>query len=301
VNQGNWVLLVLGCLIILALYRRAVKSNDTSNLYGPDSGIDYKSQFSYHLATQRNSGYKKITFACLVSYILIVTNIVLDYVPGWWILGLVSFLLTYSYYISGSATNLAYIAFSTDKERKDKSRSELDALQKSCVKFLVATVLVSGFWFYQVQRNQSAEKLTAINEVTNLVGSEWCAKYSSEKAFMDAEGNYENFGYGGWPCLTVGSVRSINFTHKKDTLEMCFTYLLKQSSDGPWNREFNSEYDYRDLCAIDGNWMSYGWSESSLRNQIWEDFGDELETLRSKKCSIYGRSMSYDDFSIYCS
>lgn len=299
-NQGNWVVLVLGCLLILALYRRAVKSNDVINLYPPDSGIDYKSQFSYHVVTQQNSGYKKITLACLVSYILIVTNTVLDYIPGWWILGAVSFLLTYSYYISGSATNLAYLAMSTDTAQKDKSRGALDALQKSCVKFLVATVVVSGLWFYQVQRNQSTEKLTAINEVTNLVGVEWCAKYSSEKAYMDADGNYENFGYGGWPCLQIASVRDIRFEGKKDTLEMCFTYSLSQSDGGPWNREVFTENNFRRLCAIDGDWISSGWSDSSLMNQIQEDFGDELETLRSKKCSIYGRSMSYDDFSIYC-
>jgi hypothetical protein len=299
-NQGNWTVLLLGCLLILALYRRAVKSNVTSNLYGPDSGIDYKSQFSYHLVKQQNSGYKKITLACLVSYILILTNIVLDYVPGWWILGAVSFLLTYSYYISGSAANLAYLAVTTDTAQKDKSRSELDALQKSCVKFLVATVVVSGLWFYQVQRNQSAEKLTAINEVTDLVGLEWCAKFSSEKAYMDADGNYENFGYGGWPCLKVESVRNIRFEARKDNLEMCFSYSLSQSDDGPWNRDVFTEYDFRSLCVVDGDFFSYGWDESSLEEGIRENFGDELESLRTRMCSVYGRGMTYDDYSIYC-
>jgi hypothetical protein len=300
VNQGNWVVLVVGCLLILALYRRAVKSNDTSNLYPPDSGIDYKSQFSYHVVTQQNSGYKKITLACLVSYILIVTNIVLDYVPGWWILGAVSFLLTYSYLISGSATNLAYLAFSTDTERKNKSRSELDALQKSCVKFLVATVVVSGIWFYQVQKDQSAEKLTAMNEATNLVGLEWCENFADVKAFRDQDGGFESIGYGGWPCLKVASVRSISFEAKKDTLEMCFTYLLSQSGDGPWNREVFTEYDYRNLCVLDGEFFSYGWDQSSLEDSIREEFGNELEALSARMCSVYGRSMTYDDFSIYC-
>lgn len=299
-NQGNWLLLVLGCILILALYRRALRTNDISDLLSRDDYVDFHSRFSYYKALQQKSAFKSITVAFLVSYVLVVTNMVLDYVPGWWILGTVCFLSAYCYWIFQEITNRAYLAVETDTEKRDKLRKELDELQSYVVKFLIASVVVSSIWFYQVQRNQSAEKLTAINEVMNLVGLEWCANFSSEKVYMDADGNYENIGYGGWPCISVGSVRSINFTNKKDTLEMCFTYLLKQTSDGPWNRESNSEYDYRELCASDGDWMSNGWSNSSLTNQIREDFGNELDTLRSKKCSIYGRSMSYDDFSIYC-
>ena len=81
---------------------------------------------------------------------------------------------------------------------------------------------------------------------------------------------------------------------------MCFTYLLKESDDGPWNRELTSEYDYRELCATDGDWFSNGWGESSLRSAIREDLESDLENLGTRMCSVYGRSMTYDDYSIYC-
>ena len=200
-NQGNWLLLVLGCILILALYRRALRTNDISDLLSRDDYVDFHSRFSYYKALQQKSAFKSITVAFLVSYVLVVTNMVLDYVPGWWILGTVCFLSAYCYWIFQEITNRAYLAVETDTEKRDKLRKELDELQSYVVKFLIASVVVSSIWFYQVQRNQSAEKLTAINEVMNLVGLEWWANFSSEKVYMDADGNYENIGYGGWPCM----------------------------------------------------------------------------------------------------
>jgi hypothetical protein len=297
----NRVVLLLGYLLILAWYRKSVKSNDANNLYGPDESADFHSRFSYQKFTLKNSGYKKISFVCIAIYTLIVTNMALDYIPGWWALVFVGALVAYAYWISESATNLAYLAVESDRERRNKHRSELNELQKSCVKFLVATVVVSGLWFYQVQRNQSAEKLAATNEVADLVGLEWCANFADIDAFRDPDGGIETVGYGGWPCLKVSSVRNVGFEAKKDTLEMCFSYSLSQSDDGPWNRETFSQYDFRRICVADGEFLSSGWDEYSLETSIRENFGDELKALSTRMCSVYGRSMSYEQYSTYCS
>jgi hypothetical protein len=271
-----------------------------SDLYGPEDSKDFHSRFSYHKVTQQNSGYKKIALAVTVIYVLVVTNMALDYVPGWWILGIVGFLLTYCYRISESALNLAYLAVETDTVRRDKAKGELDALQKHCVKLLVASIVVSGIWFYQVQRNQNEEKIAAMNDAIGLVGTEWCANFADIKAYRGPDGSIEMTGYGGWPCLSISSVTNTTFENKKDTLEMCFSYSLNQSNDGPWNRELTSEYDYRELCAIDGDWFESGLDEYSLQGVIRKELESDLETLRSKMCSVYGRGMSYDDFSVYC-
>jgi hypothetical protein len=243
-------------------------------------------------------------------YSLVVTNLVFDYLKGWYLLGLCGVVVSYLYLKSESLPTFALLK-SQESGVADEYRISQENLQSSrftsarntSLGIVIASLVFSGNWAYQVQKNQSEEKLWAMNEMNNLVGQGWCENFWDIDATLGPDGDYDVSKTGGWPCITIGSVSNIRFKESGKNLEMCLDYSLSRSV-GPPSDSYNlSEYAYESICSTDDSWeWAEGWDTDSVKRKIGEDLNimNELEEFQKLICREYYFTMSLEERGTYC-
>jgi hypothetical protein len=299
---ADWLWISIGLIIIYFQFKK-FSSKERFMVYEWENENNPLLGRRKRKAKLKNDSYKSIALFASFVWVIFITNISLDYLRGWFVS--ILFGLFCAYVIKTNSIvefeSKLYEKNTIEQETviKDKIKNE----NKSALMVLIFTLAISLNWGYQVQKTENEDKLIATNAVTNIVGRGWCAEFWDIDATPGADGDYSVSKSGGWPCITVGSVSNISFTNKKDDLEMCFSFSLRRSNDGPWNYDSSEEYDYGSTCASD-SWIEEGggWSEDSLwenvRNEI--NLESELNSFKNTMCRNYYWRMSSGQQIVYC-
>jgi len=298
-STSTRIYLLVGLFVIYRLYKWAIKNNEIEGTIRIWSKPEHKYSPELRKAKFQKEAFKITASLSAVGYVLTVTNLVFNYLSGWYVLVILGIFYSYCYYlITGASYQYKSSFFNKNEEERLKAITQLEAVKKTSLTIFVVVLALSGYWAYQVQKNQSEQKLIAMNTAARLVGQGQCANFSSQKALLDFDGNYENINSGGWPCITVGSVTNVRFTNVKAKLEMCFSYSLRRSSGLPSESDNSTEYDYRSLCVDDG---VGGWTEDRFLGVILKDLGKAVSELQLKMCQTYYYSLNDEEKYIYCS
>jgi len=313
-NLQSWFWLLLGLFVIYRIYRKALGKNGidiTIKVYS-EPGTPEKVANS---AKPRQAKLQKELFAsvALLSaalYILVVTNLVLNYLKGWYVLCLCGLVISYLFLKSESLPTFALLKsqesgvvdeYAVSQQNLQSKRSI--TARNTSLGFVIATLVFSGNWAYQVQKNQSEAKLWAMNEMSGLASEGWCANFWDINVTPSPDGQYEVSKTGGWPCITVGSVSNIQFKDLGKNLEMCLDYSLSRSVGPPSDSYNSSKYLYKSICSSDDFWKwSEGWGKDSIKEKIrdQQNIVEELEQLQLQMCRKYYYSLSVDERGTYC-
>jgi hypothetical protein len=119
---------------------------------------------------------------------------------------------------------------------------------------IFALLVLSGYWFTEIQKNEQISKDEGIQQALDL------ADYSVY------------FGPPSKASVRVDSIERVDFTKIDSSekpgkvFEMCITIWLEASRDGYY---FESLYPSEQVCASEGVWGS-GWSEYDLEARVKE-------------------------------
>lgn len=299
---GYWLLILTGLLFIFIQFKKFLfKYRFTKYEWEDEKNPLIQSR--KHKAKLRANHYKSLALFTSFAWIVLVTNIALNYLRGWFVLIIFGLLLAYAIKSNSMVEFESKLNEEITVDEEKRIKKLIKSEDKSALTVLVVSVAISLNWGYQVQRNENDEKISAINALSNLSGQGWCSAFWDVNAVPGTDGNYDVSKTGGWPCITVGSVSNTRFSTKHNELEMCFNFLLRRSNDGPWNTESSEEYHWESSCASNsGLKVGGGWSEDSLldnvRNKINLDL--ELKNLQISLCRIYYPQMSAEARGVYC-
>jgi hypothetical protein len=167
--------------------------------------------------------------------------------------------------------------------------------------FILAISIISGNWYYQIQRNQGIQQQIGMNEAVNLVGAGQCQTFWDVSAFPREEGGFDISKTGGWPCITVGSVSNIWFKKTGKDSELCLSYELKKSDGPPSFPNSIDTYAYGGTCTEQSGYGN-SWNEDSLLQKVRKelDWESELSRLQVTLCIKYRYQMSYEEKNVYC-
>ena len=313
-NSLSWFWLLLGFFIIYRIYRKALDKNGidiTIRVYSePGTPEKVANSAKPRLAKLQKELFTTVALLSAALYTLVVTNLVFNYLKGWYVLGLCGLVISYLYLKSESLPTFALLN-SRESGVADEYRISQENLKSSrfisarntSLGVVIATLVFSGNWAYQVQKNQSEAKLWAMNEMNNLVGEGWCQNFWDIKATPGPDGDYDVSKTGGWPCITIGSVSNIRFKDLGKDLEMCLDYSLSRSVGLPTDSYNSSEYKYESTCSTDDNWeWTEGWGKDSIQDKIkiQQNIFQELEELQVAMCSNYYFNLSFEERNAYC-
>jgi hypothetical protein len=271
-----WIL--CGFITIFIVYKKilSISGIDLTLTNLRQSGVQEVSSDLEKLTVARlkKKYYRQAALVAGFCYALIVANSDADVVKGWHVLALSGLLAAYlilkfgylptESLLRSRSKKLSY----PDEMKKTEEKEHKEKILKSrgpALLLSIGIVLLSGNWAFQVQKNQSEEKLWAMNQTMKLVGEGWCANFWDIDANPGPDGDYDVIKTGGWPCINVASVSDVQFREVGDDLEMCFTYSLGRSDSTPEDDYGYVPYKYDDLCSSDNYWdPSGGWDEDSL-------------------------------------
>jgi hypothetical protein len=218
----SWFWLLLGLFLIYRAYKKAIEKHNIDIIIKVRGEADAPKIISesaeLRLARLQKESFKLSGILISVLYLLIVTNLVFNYLKGWYLLGISGLVISYLYLKIESLPSIALLK-SRQSALGDEYRASQENLQSSrfigarntSLGIVIASLVFSGNWAYQVQKNQSEEKLWAMNEMNDLVGQGWCENFWDIDATLGPDGDYDVSKTGGWPCITIGSVSNIRF------------------------------------------------------------------------------------------
>ena len=158
--------------------------------------------------------------------------------------------------------SVTYLISKEGRESAEKNASDMSyrfaPISTKIPKWVIGNVFVllilSGYWFTEIQQNEQASKDEGIESALNL------ANYSVY------------FGPPSKASIRVDSIGRVDFTRVDSSekpgkvLEMCITIWLEASRDGYY---FESLYPSEQVCASEGVWGS-GWSKYDLEARVKE-------------------------------
>ena len=117
---------------------------------------------------------------------------------------------------------------------------------------VIALLIISGYWFNEIQINEQQTRNEAIQNALEL------ADYSVY------------FGPPSKASIRVDSIETVNFTKVDSSevpgkvFEMCITFRLEASQDGFY---FENLYPSEQVCVKPSSWYS-GWSDTYLKEEV---------------------------------
>lgn len=117
---------------------------------------------------------------------------------------------------------------------------------------VIALLIISGYWFNEIQINEQQTRNEAIQNALEL------ADYSVY------------FGPPSKASIRVDSIETVNFTKVDSSevpgkvFEMCITFRLEASQDGFY---FENLYPSEQVCVTPSSWYS-GWSDTYLKEEV---------------------------------
>jgi len=310
----SWFWLLVGLFVIYRVYKKALDNNSINTIIkirDVDDAPKFVSESTeLKLAKIQKALFKRIAIVSSVLYLLLVTNLVFNYLKAWYFLGFCGLVLSYYYFQLESMPTFRYLRsreIPTNHEFQIAEEVERDKkfmnARNNSLAVVIVTLIVSGNWAYQVQKNQSEAKLWAMSEMSDLVGEGWCQNFWDIKATPGPDGDYDVSKTGGWPCITIGSVSNIRFKDLGKNLEMCLDYSLSRSVGLPSDSYDSSKYKYESTCSTDDIWKwTEGWDKDSIQDKIrsQQNIFQELEELQVAMCRNYYFNLSFEERNAYC-
>ena len=298
-SNGSLFILALGLFAIYKICKRSLERDSVNFILEKYDTELLRNSDNYRKAQKQDSAFKIILVLASVNYTLIIYNWSFNFIQGWYLLALTSLVSAFCYW-TVSKIPLEVKLLESSPENTLKITDELASLKKGTLIFIVCSLALSGNWAYQVTKNQGVERELATNEALTLVGKGWCSNFWTQDARPTGDGDYEISNSGGWPCITVQSVKNISFQSKKNVSEMCFWYQLTSSNSHPDDIDSETNFDNRELCATDRWLEGGGWSESNFSDEIYEGIKLDLDSLQKDLCSLYYYRLDSEQRSVYC-
>ena len=298
-SRGYLLLLALGLFAIYKICKHYLERDSVTFILKKYDTEILRNSDNYRKAEKQDSAFKITLGLVSINYALIIFNLSYNFIPGWYILCLTGIISAYCFWIV-SKIPLEVKLFEASPENTVKITDELVSLKKGALVFLVFSLALSGNWAYQVTKNQGIEREIATNEALSIVGQGWCSNFLTQDAIPTGDGDYEISNTGGWPCITIRSVKNISFESKKNISKMCFWYQLKSSNSYPNNIDSETDFDYRELCATDRWLEGGGWTESNFSDEIYKGIKPDLDILQKDLCSLYYYRLDVEQRSVYC-
>jgi len=202
------------------------------------------------------SSWKFESKTVVISSVLLMTLISLNYWQG--VVTAPIALFVYGSY----CTSIIYLISKDGRESALKNATDssyrIAPLSSKIPKWVIgnifALLVLSGYWFTEIQKNEQISKDEGIQQALDL------ADYSVY------------FGPPSKASVRVDSIERVDFTKIDSSekpgkvFEMCITIWLEASRDGYY---FESLYPSEQVCASEGVWGS-GWSEYDLEARVKE-------------------------------
>jgi hypothetical protein len=244
----------VGCifLIVLLIFQYVKFRKPYLELYDwtPDSQKEIQKQKKLMNKKLWNEEFKLITFSGLFVAITTVTNYwygvvtapIIFFIYGFYCI--VILFLMWKGRIGDENSALA-------KSRTPELKNQL-GIPRTLINYAVILSLISAFWFFQIQKNESQLKqdgYSILNEVSEL---RYCQDYQSR-------------------CVSIDGIKSVNFK-KVDAAdgpgkvwEMCFSANYEYSKFGGY---YESDYRYEDFC-FSNEYYGNSWGQSDIESGIY--------------------------------
>jgi hypothetical protein len=133
------------------------------------------------------------------------------------------------------------------------SLSSSPLFSKTIIKSFVILFLISGYWIFQIQKNESELKQEGYSVIAELSNLTHCEEYQSK-------------------CVAVDSFKSVTFEKVKNNetpgkvWQMCFSINYKYAR---YSDYYQSDYRFEEYCFTEIE-FGYGWSEYDIEDEIRE-------------------------------
>jgi hypothetical protein len=253
----------------------------------------------YIRAVRQKDAFQKTAALIALNYALAIFNLSFNLVPGWYLLALTGCIASYCLW---NNEKISWEIKLIDADPQDIARINygLNSVNKTSVFVLAGAILLSGNWAYQVTKNQGIQRLEATNEALSLNGQGWCSNFWEQDAYLNGDGTYESSNSGGWPCVTIRNISSVDFEFKNNSAEMCFRYELTRSNSYPSDTDSEAFLDYGKICSEDRGPYSGSWSESYFSSKLYEEIQPKLEKLQKDMCNYYYYRLNTEEQVVYC-
>jgi hypothetical protein len=301
----SFVIPIVGLLLIYVIYLKALTSSGAQRTLSSGSFWKENPQNNriYYLDAKLKQYYLTIALVSGFNVLFIFANVRFNFLAAWFVFVITGTLWAFCLWllldIGREWNSLPVSDFSESRIQPYIKPSHNEVISPY---LLVIFILILSFnWAYQVEKGQTLQKQNAANEVLNISGTGWCANFSDINVYNDEGGNYGANKDGGWPCINVAAITNINFSKKKDELNLCLSYDLEYSDGLPSESVFVKDYEVREVCASD-NWLKNngGWDQKSFERKIFARLENELSNLQNTLCLKYSDQLSYEEQNVYC-
>jgi hypothetical protein len=260
-------------IVIEPLYRRALKSNpevDITKYVRVEAGEVYSEVRNLRLKQIKKN--RKLAYLIVAAYAInfwALDELVPSYI--FWLLPLVlvTFLLQEDQAINLSK-EMRFIEKLSDKNDKE-SRAKLlkleekrSDLSKTTSIILVFGMVISFYWFYQIDANFKESKELILQNAIELQGEEWCLDFEAK-----------------WPCIRVADVSEVIFIGERRGAEACSYINLERDQGLPWSN-WSREDSFPDRYCL--SFGENGWSQD-FEELISRQVARELPKLKESICN----------------
>ncbi len=286
--------LFFGLLLILNFYRKRINASNRIIEIGTIPNSNFPKLPLVRQAEYEKFNYQVVGFLSLVCYLLAGLNLQYDFVRAWIVLCIFGISIAISsYQLNTSPLNLNLEEPTEEDNLRLKLRKQ-EAKNISLI-ILALSVVVSGNWAYQFQKNESLTRTQAMQEISAIAGNGWCSNFSDINVY---DGGSDVVKSGGWPCINVGDVSNEYFSKEGKSNKLCITASLNKENGAPGEERFLLSYKDVDVCVVDT--YSEGWSTDEFLRRIYESIGSDLDSLQVSLCRTYAFRMGELTRASYC-
>jgi hypothetical protein len=145
--------------------------------------------------------------------------------------------------------------------RTDNIKSQTQSFPRPLLNSLILVLAISGYWFYQIEKNERILIQDGYQIAADLVNLQYCETSVS------------------W-CTAVDKVNRIEFIKTKSTdspgktLEMCASLSYKYSRDG---RNFQSDWREEEVCFGTSGRGAY-WYANGITSEVYDLLEEKLKS-----------------------
>jgi hypothetical protein len=270
----NYLFLFMVCLIVIeTLYRRALKGNpevDIAKYVRAEAG-EVHLEFR-NLRLQQMKKNRKFAYLIVAAYAINFWALD-EFVPSYifWLLPLVlvTFLVQEDQAIA-LKKEMRFIEKLADENDRDSHakllslKTKRSQLSKNTSIVLGAGIVLSFYWFYQIDTSFKESKEVILQNAIELQGKDWCLDFETK-----------------WPCIRIANVSEIVFIGERRGAEACSYISLERDQGLPgsnWSREDTFPDRY---CLTFGE---DGWSQD-FEDLVSQQVAKELPKLKENICN----------------
>jgi hypothetical protein len=137
---------------------------------------------------------------------------------------------------------------------------QIKGIPRVLINYFIVIVLVSGYWAFQIQKNESELKQEGYFVTSELSNLNSCQEYQSK-------------------CVAVDSVKSVYFKKVRNSdgpgkiWQMCFSLNYKYARYGGF---YQSDFRYVDFCFNEDSIFGSGWPQYDIEQEITKQLRQEI-------------------------